>query len=221
MNKLLVICNINDLQNIYNSIDHKYEIIAVSTLFFNYDQIKSLDYDLMIIDFNLIDLKMLEQIKMKSQVLIIFDQFNQQIYQLMKQHNDIYYLTYRLINEQLNYCINYMFERKINHHYHGYMIELWLNELGFYKHLKGFQYLVSGVLLYSKDVMSLTSLYDKIAKRHQTTAARVERCIRHSIIQAYDDHDGLKHFFKHKPKNKDMIIFLSEQFILKTGGSYE
>ncbi|MDO4355869.1 MAG: sporulation initiation factor Spo0A C-terminal domain-containing protein [Clostridia bacterium] len=57
---------------------------------------------------------------------------------------------------------------------------------GFISHIHGFQYLATGVLLAHRNPALLNNLskelYVQIADRHHTSAARVERDIRHAIV---------------------------------------
>ena len=60
-----------------------------------------------------------------------------------------------------------------------------IHEIGVPAHIKGYQYLRDAIILSVNDMEMLNSitkiLYPTIAKKHQTTASRVERAIRHAI----------------------------------------
>ena len=64
-----------------------------------------------------------------------------------------------------------------------------IHEIGVPAHIKGYQYLRDAIILSVNDMEMLNSitkiLYPTIAKRHQTTASRVERAIRHAIEVAW------------------------------------
>ena len=64
-----------------------------------------------------------------------------------------------------------------------------LHEIGSPAHIKGYQYLRDAIILSVEDHERLSSvtkiLYPAIAKKHQTTASRVERAIRHAIEVAW------------------------------------
>ena len=57
--------------------------------------------------------------------------------------------------------------------------------------MKGYDYLVSGIMLEIENKhdgntpLKITYIYEKVAKKYNTTAANVERCIRHSIRNAF------------------------------------
>ena len=65
-----------------------------------------------------------------------------------------------------------------------------LKDLGIMPNIKGYYYLVDAVELCinevknSKSVKSWMWIYTKVAKIHETTVARVERCIRSGIEKA-------------------------------------
>ena len=64
-----------------------------------------------------------------------------------------------------------------------------IHEIGVPAHIKGYQYLRDAIILSVNDMEMLNSitkiLYPTIAKKHQTTASRVERAIRHAIEVAW------------------------------------
>ena len=78
-----------------------------------------------------------------------------------------------------------------------------LLELGIPASLQGFYYASAAleILFYSKnpaDVPVTKELYPEVAKYFNTTANRVERCIRHAVEVAFErgDVEVLKHYFK-------------------------
>lgn len=66
-----------------------------------------------------------------------------------------------------------------------------MNELGVTFNLVGRKYLETAILMVlEKGEMSITKeLYPEIAKKHNTTASRVERAIRHSVEVCVDNTD--------------------------------
>ena len=97
-----------------------------------------------------------------------------------------------------------------------------LLELGAPDHLVGHPYVITAVLLVVEDrtyIDSITfGLYPQIAARHDTTASRVERAIRHLVEVTWTrgDWDVLNHYFgntvsaeKGKPTNGEFIARLS------------
>ena len=102
-----------------------------------------------------------------------------------------------------------------------------LHELGIPAHIKGYQYLRDAISMTVKDQEMMTSvtkiLYPTIAKRHQTTASRVERAIRHAIEVAWDrgDLETLQKYFgytvsnaKGKPTNSEFIAMIADRISL-------
>ena len=62
-----------------------------------------------------------------------------------------------------------------------------LLNLGISPALKGFDYIVDGIAVIKKrGRVKTTWLYTNVAKKHNTTNFRVERCIRHAIEVAFD-----------------------------------
>ena len=55
---------------------------------------------------------------------------------------------------------------------------------GIYPSRKGFEYIVSAVMFFKGCECKICNVYDKIAKQYGVRVANVERCIRHSILDA-------------------------------------
>ena len=102
------------------------------------------------------------------------------------------------------------------------MIRQILLELGAPDHLLGHPYVIQGVLLVVHDQMYINNitfgLYPQLAARFDTTAARVERAIRHliEVTWARGDVDVLMRYFgntvspdKGKPTNGEFIARLA------------
>ena len=103
-----------------------------------------------------------------------------------------------------------------------------LHELGIPAHIKGYQYLRDAISMTVKDQEMMTSvtkiLYPTIAKRHQTTARRVERAIRHAIEVAWGRGklETIDQIFgytvstgKGKPTNSEFIALIADQILLE------
>lgn len=103
-----------------------------------------------------------------------------------------------------------------------------IHEIGIPAHIKGYQYIRYSIMLAIKDesvVGSITKLlYPTVAKKHNTTASRVERAIRHAIEVAWDrgDIDTLNSYFgytiqnnKGKPTNSEFIAMISDKIRLQ------
>lgn len=103
-----------------------------------------------------------------------------------------------------------------------------IHEIGVPAHIKGYQYLRDAILLSVEDTEMLNSitkiLYPTIAKRHQTTASRVERAIRHAIEVAWSrgKMDTIDELFgytvnnrKGKPTNSEFIALIADKIRLE------
>ena len=64
-----------------------------------------------------------------------------------------------------------------------------IHEIGIPAHIKGYHYLRDAIIMAVEDMDVLNAitniLYPTVAKKHQTTASRVERAIRHAIEVAW------------------------------------
>jgi two-component system response regulator (stage 0 sporulation protein A) len=102
-----------------------------------------------------------------------------------------------------------------------------LHEIGIPAHIKGYQYLRDAIIMSVQDAEMLSSvtkiLYPTIAKRHQTTASRVERAIRHAIEVAWSrgKMDTLNELFgytvnggKGKPTNSEFVALIADKIRL-------
>ena len=103
-----------------------------------------------------------------------------------------------------------------------------IHEIGVPAHIKGYQYLRDAIILSVNDMEMLNSitkiLYPTIAKRHQTTASRVERAIRHAIEVAWSrgKMDTIDELFgytvstgKGKPTNSEFIALIADKIRLE------
>ncbi len=103
-----------------------------------------------------------------------------------------------------------------------------IHQIGVPAHIKGYHYLREAIMLSIKNsdiINSVTKLlYPTVAKKHGTTASRVERAIRHAIEVAWDrgDIDVLNSYFGYtiqnergKPTNSEFIAMISDKLRLK------
>lgn len=103
-----------------------------------------------------------------------------------------------------------------------------IHQIGVPAHIKGYHYLREAIVLSIKNsdiINSVTKLlYPTVAKKHGTTASRVERAIRHAIEVAWDrgDIDVLNSYFGYtiqnergKPTNSEFIAMISDKLRLK------
>jgi len=102
-------------------------------------------------------------------------------------------------------------------------------EIGVPAHIKGYQYLRSGIQMSVEDpemINAITKLlYPAIAKKHLTTPSRVERAIRHAIEVAWErgDLDVLHSMFGYtisysrgKPTNSEFIALLADKLRMQS-----
>ena len=99
-----------------------------------------------------------------------------------------------------------------------------LHQMGVPAHVKGYQYLRDAIQLVSEDpnLMGAVTkeLYPLIASKHNTTASRVERAIRHAIELAWDrgNVDMMNKYFGYtiniergKPTNSEFIAMIADK----------
>ena len=103
-----------------------------------------------------------------------------------------------------------------------------IHEIGIPAHIKGYHYLRDAIIMAVEDMDVLNAitkiLYPSIAKKHQTTASRVERAIRHAIEVAWSRGklDTLDDLFgytvsngKGKPTNSEFIALIADTIRLE------
>jgi two-component system, response regulator, stage 0 sporulation protein A len=104
------------------------------------------------------------------------------------------------------------------------LVKKTLQQLGLPQHLLGYKYLKDAVIMSLSDQAILNGvtkkLYPEIARKYNTTSARVERSMRHSIEVTWikGDIDILNRYFgytvnaeKGKPTNSEFIALLSDR----------
>ena len=102
-----------------------------------------------------------------------------------------------------------------------------LHEIGIPAHIKGYQYLRDAITISVEEKEMLVSvtkvLYPAIAKKHNTTASRVERAIRHAIEVAWSrgQLEMIHEIFgytvnsgKGKPTNSEFIALITDKIRL-------
>ena len=102
-----------------------------------------------------------------------------------------------------------------------------LHEIGIPAHIKGYQYLRDAIIISVEEKEMLVSvtkvLYPAIAKKHGTTASRVERAIRHAIEVAWSrgQLEMIDEIFgytvnsgKGKPTNSEFIALVTDKIRL-------
>lgn len=103
-----------------------------------------------------------------------------------------------------------------------------IHEIGIPAHIKGYHYLRDAIIMAVEDMDVLNAitkvLYPTVAKKHQTTASRVERAIRHAIEVAWSRGklDTLDELFgytvsngKGKPTNSEFIALIADTIRLE------
>ncbi len=100
-----------------------------------------------------------------------------------------------------------------------------LRRVGMPAHIKGYQYIRSGIIMAVQDITVLNYitklLYPTIAKQYDTTSSSVERAIRHAIEVTWNrgNMDSIKEVFHNaswaehrKPTNSEFIAQIADQF---------
>ena len=103
-----------------------------------------------------------------------------------------------------------------------------IHEIGIPAHIKGYHYLRDAIIMAVEDMDVLNAitkiLYPTVAKKHQTTASRVERAIRHAIEVAWSRGklDVIDELFgytvsngKGKPTNSEFIALVADTIRLE------
>ena len=103
-----------------------------------------------------------------------------------------------------------------------------IHEIGIPAHIKGYHYLRDAIMMAVEDMDVLNAvtkvLYPTVAKRHQTTASRVERAIRHAIEVAWSRGriDTLNRAFgckvaskEDKPTNGEFIAMIADKLSME------
>ena len=103
-----------------------------------------------------------------------------------------------------------------------------IHEIGIPAHIKGYHYLRDAIMMAVEDMDVLNAitkiLYPTVAKKHQTTASKVERAIRHAIEVAWSRGklDTLDELFgytvsngKGKPTNSEFIALVADTIRLE------
>lgn len=75
----------------------------------------------------------------------------------------------------------------------------------------GYRYLISALEIYTKDINTkITLIYSQVAKKHNSTASRVERAIRHSVECA---EENIKQYFKvdYEITNRRFLALLARE----------
>ena len=103
-----------------------------------------------------------------------------------------------------------------------------IHEIGIPAHIKGYHYLRDAIMMAVEDMDVLNAvtkvLYPTVAKKHHTTASRVERAIRHAIEVAWSRGklDTLDDLFgytvsngKGKPTNSEFIALIADTIRLE------
>ena len=108
------------------------------------------------------------------------------------------------------------------------MVSEMIHQVGVPSHIKGYQYIRDSIVMCIDDgdyINSVTKmLYPDVAKRHNTTASRVERAIRHAVEVAWDRGDVVIlnslfgkaiHTGRGKPTNSEFIVMIADKIRLR------
>ena len=99
-----------------------------------------------------------------------------------------------------------------------------LHRLGMPSHLKGYQYVLEGILLVQKEKYSMRRIYQLISEKYDATISSVERAIRNAIEISWTrgDWELMEEIFgnsidleKGKPTNQEFLLTIVEQITKK------
>ncbi|MGI5891476.1 MAG: sporulation transcription factor Spo0A [Bacillota bacterium] len=102
-----------------------------------------------------------------------------------------------------------------------------IHQMGVPAHIKGYQYLRDAIIMVTEEINLIGAvtkeLYPMVADKHNTTASRVERAIRHAVELAWDrgNVDMMNKYFGYtiniergKPTNSEFIAMVADKLRL-------
>jgi two-component system response regulator (stage 0 sporulation protein A) len=102
-----------------------------------------------------------------------------------------------------------------------------IHQMGVPAHIKGYQYLRDAIIMVTEEISLIGAvtkeLYPMVADKHNTTASRVERAIRHAVELAWDrgNVDMMNKYFGYtiniergKPTNSEFIAMVADKLRL-------
>ena len=93
-------------------------------------------------------------------------------------------------------------------------LRMLLLKIGISSNIKGFHYIIDAVNFIKNQQIhtNMTTVYEKLAKKHNTNYCSIERAIRHSIQKAYKNNDILKNIYGTIPDNSAFVFDLVFNF---------
>lgn len=91
-----------------------------------------------------------------------------------------------------------------------------MEKLGIPKNMSGYTFLRKALLKAYHDfhkVYAIMKLYTEIASEHESTAGRVERCIRHAI----ESSEGIAKFYPSRPTTQLLIAEIADRLRVEDG----
>ncbi len=200
------------------------------------DYLKNNEVDIMFLDFIMPEMDgiaILEEMakeKISKKVIILTSFLEEYTMDMIKKYHVDYYMIKPINLGSLEKRALEIMEREntlkeaseVNNEIEIKTSEL-LHNLGVPSQIKGYQYLREGILMLyqnSNFIGGITkNLYPEIARKHDTTASRVERAIRHAIEVSWTrgDYQIMNKLFGHsidydraKPTNSEFLVTVSD-----------
>ena len=235
--KALVVDDNKEFTN--NVLEHfkENEVLEVTKVIHNGNEVidylkTNKDIDIIFLDFimpGMDGVAILEEMKkenIKKKVIVLSSFIEEYTIKMIKKYHVDYYMLKPVSLDSLEKRAIDLLEcssfKEINDDLELKTSEL-LHNLGVPSQIKGYQYLRDGILLLYQNtdfIGGITrNLYPEIARRHDTTASRVERAIRHAIEVSWTrgDYGIMNKLFGHsidfdraKPTNSEFLVTISD-----------
>ncbi len=239
--KALVVDDNKEFTN--NVLEHfkKSEVLEVTKVIHNGEEVINYlkepnDIDIIFLDFlmpgmdGVAILEEMQRSKIQKKVIVLSSFLEDYTMKMIKKYHVDYYMlkpisldslekrAIEILESEPNSSVN----KEINEDIAIKTSEL-LHNLGIPSQIKGYQYLREGILMIYQNnnfIGSITKyLYPEIARRHATTASRVERAIRHAIEVSWNrgDYKMMNKLFgnsidydRAKPTNSEFLVTISD-----------
>lgn len=223
----LMIKQMMDIENVFKDV----KVVGISTtVLVNSRQLSELQTDVLVLQFS-IDKEqatnLLKQISAHAhlqslKVLCLFKELDSDIIHLLLQHGIQNFLVEPCDMKQFIQAIRLECDKKASHKTLAHNIEAFASEimmdLGLPAHLNGFGYIKTCALLISQNIIGIRivmgNMYSETARRHHTTATRVEKSIRTAIHYAFRTQPEKICIYNTKPTSSQVILYISEKLKL-------
>lgn len=207
------------------------KIVGISTTVMdNVYQFTELQVDILVLQFS-IDKEqatnLLKQISVQTnlqalKVLCLFKELDSDIIHLLLEYGIQNFLIEPCDKKQLMQAIRLESDKKASQKTVMHNIETVTSkimmDLGLPAHLNGFGYIKTCALLVSQNIIGMRivmgNMYRETARRHHTTATRVEKSIRTAIHYAFRTQPEKICIYNTKPTSSQVILYISEQLKL-------